>query len=68
MRKLRFLTLVAVFPLVFLSCKDTKKEQEQVEVAVKTIDSVETAIRNSAEHLEEVSEDVKTAVRELDSI
>lgn len=68
MKTLKFLSLVALFAVV-ISCKDTKKEEEeQVTKAVQTIDSIENTIEESAETLKNVSDDVHEAVKELDSI
>ncbi|MCQ0110792.1 hypothetical protein [Zhouia amylolytica] len=52
-----------------VGCEDTKKkEQEQVDKAVQTIDSVQNTIEASAESLKNVADDVHEAVKELDSI
>ncbi|UNY98190.1 hypothetical protein MQE36_13995 [Zhouia spongiae] len=68
MKSLKFLALAGLMAFA-VSCEDTKKkEQEQVDKAVKTIDSVETAIEESAETLKNVADDVHDAVKELDSI
>lgn len=69
MKKISFLMLFAVVLMTVVSCRDTKKEeQKQVEEAVKTIDSVENAIDDSAENIEKVSNEAEEALKELDSI
>lgn len=72
MKKLKLSTVVmALTFVVAVGCKDTEKEQakqEQIELAVQTIDSVETVIEESIEKVDKVAEEAEEALKELDSI
>lgn len=64
---------IHIFAMLFLmvstfGCRDTKKEQEEVEQAIKAIDSVEATIETSAELIDAQAEEAMEAVKELDSI
>jgi uncharacterized protein YoxC len=61
--------LIASFFLIgVISCRDTKKEQEELDKTLDTIESVEEEIDETVEEVEKKAEEVESALKELDSI
>lgn len=50
------------------SCKDTKKEQEELERTLDQIETVEQEIDNTLEEVEVKAEEAELAIKELDSL
>lgn len=66
---IKILSVVILISLAILSCRDTKKEEEQqVEQAVERIDSVESELEKAAKKLDEKINHVEEALKDLDSI
>ena len=62
---------MAVLCLLFtgmISCKDTVKEQEELDATLDKIESVEEVIDETLEEVEQKSKDVEEALQELDNI
>ena len=51
-----------------ISCKETKKEQEELDATLDKIESVEEAIDETLEEVEQKAKDVEEALQELDNI
>ena len=62
--------LILFFGMLFMvSCTDKKKkEQEQLEAAIKKIDSIEANVNQGIKSLEETMTEVEEQLKELDSI
>lgn len=67
MKKISLL-VVSLCLLGFVSCRDTKKEQEELDKTLDTIESVEEEIDETVEEVEKKAEEVETALKQLDSI
>lgn len=65
---IKLLSVVILISLAILSCRDTKKEEKQVEQAVERIDSVESELEKAAKKLDEKINHVEEALKDLDSI
>lgn len=62
-------TLVICLLLIgVVSCKDTKKEQEELDATLDKIESVEETIDETLEEVEQKAKDVEEALQELDNI
>jgi len=67
MKKLGTLVVCLLF-MGIISCKETKKEQEELDATLDKIESVEEAIDETLEEVEQKAKDVEEALQELDSI
>lgn len=59
---------MSLFLIGFISCRDTKKEQEELDKTLDTIESVEQEIDETVEEVEKKAEEVEMALKQLDSI
>ncbi len=60
--------LVILFVLGLVSCRDTKKEEEETRQAVAQIEAIESEIDQAAESLDESTKKLEVAIEALDSI
>jgi septal ring factor EnvC (AmiA/AmiB activator) len=67
MKKLSMLAF-AVFSTVIISCRDSKKEQEELDATLNKIEAVEQEIDETVDEVEKKAEEVEAALNELDSI
>ncbi|CAN0563372.1 unnamed protein product [Laminaria digitata] len=67
MKKIGSLVICLLF-ISMISCKETKKEQEELDATLDKIESVEEAIDETLEEVEQKANDVEEALQELDSI
>ncbi len=67
MRKLSMLVLCVIF-VGFISCRDTKKEQQELEVTLDKIEAVEQDVEQTTEELNQKAEEVESALNELDNL
>lgn len=59
---------MSMFLVGIISCRDTKKEQEELDKTLDTIESVEQEIDETVEEVEKKGEEVESALKQLDSI
>lgn len=59
---------MSIILIGIVSCRDTKKEQEELDKTLDTIESVEQEIDETVEEVEKKAEEVESALKELDSI
>ncbi len=57
-----------MFGFVVMSCKDTKREQEELNQKLEQIEAVETAVDSTLSVVNEKAEQVEELIKELDSI
>ncbi len=67
MKKISLLVM-SMFLVGIISCRDTKKEQEELDKTLDTIESVEQEIDETVEEVEKKGEEVESALKQLDSI
>lgn len=67
MRTLTKLILVLFF-VGFISCRDTKKDEEETKAMVQEIETVESELDQIKEEVEHDATDLEVALKELDSI
>ena len=67
MKKISLLVM-SIILIGIVSCRDTKKEQEELDKTLDTIESVELEIDETVEEVEKKAEEVESALKELDSI
>ena len=67
MKKISLLVMSIIF-IGIVSCRDTKKEQEELDKTLDTIESVEQEIDETVEEVEKKAEEVESALKELDSL
>lgn len=67
MKKISLLVM-SIILIGIVSCRDTKKEQEELHKTLDTIESVEQEIDETVEEVEKKAEEVESALKELDSI
>ncbi|SNQ42213.1 hypothetical protein [Cellulophaga lytica] len=67
MKKLSLLCL-SIFFIGIISCRDEKKEQQELDATIDKIEAVEQEIDETVEEIEKKSEEVEAALSELDSI
>jgi len=60
--------LIACFLLASFSCRDTKKEQEELEQAIEQVQEVEKQVEEATEDLDAKAKEAEEALMELDSI
>lgn len=65
---IKIFSVVILISLAILSCRDNKKEEEQVQQAVEKIDSIESELEKAAKKLDEKINHVEEALKDLDSI
>lgn len=67
MKKLKILVLAFMF-IGAISCRDTEKEQEQLDATLNKIEAVEQDLEKTSEEVESKAKEVESALMELDSI
>ena len=67
MKKLSMLVLSVLFMGV-ISCRDTKKEQQELDATLDKIEAVEQDIDQTTEELDQKAEEVESALSELDNL
>jgi len=67
MKKLSLLALSVLFMGV-ISCRDTKKEQQELDATLDKIEAVEQEIDDTVEEVEKKAEEVESALNALDSL
>ena len=60
--------IIGVLLVGLMSCRDTKKEQEQLDANLDKIEAVEQDIDHTVEEVEQKAEEVEAALIELDSL
>ena len=68
MKTYKIIAFLVLVTLITFNCRDSKKEQDQVESALKSIDSVEIVIETSVDQIEHLSDEAEMALKELDSL
>jgi len=66
-KKLNILVLSFIF-LGAVSCRDTEKEQEQLDATLDKIEAVEEDLEKTSDEVESKANEVESALMELDSI
>ena len=59
---------MSIILIGIVSCRDTKKEQEELDKTLDTIESVEKEIDETVEEVAKKAEEVESALKKLDSI
>lgn len=62
---------IIAFALLFIgviSCRDGKKEQEELDNTLDKIEAVEQEVDETVDEMEEKAEEVESAIKELDSL
>ena len=67
MKKISLLVM-SIILIGIVSCRDTKKEQEELDKTLDTIESVEKEIDETVEEVAKKAEEVESALKKLDSI
>ena len=60
--------LVALSLIVIVSCRDSKKEEEETKAAVEKIDKIEAEVEELTEDINMKEKDLEEALKELDSL
>jgi hypothetical protein len=66
-KKLNILVLSFIF-LGAVSCRDTEKEEQQLDATLDKIEAVEQDLEKTSEEVESKAKEVESALMELDSI
>ncbi|MGW9684750.1 hypothetical protein [Flagellimonas sp. 2504JD1-5] len=64
----KLMAFIFMIGLVIVACKDTKKEQEELNQKLEQIEAVETAVDSTLNVVNEKAEQVEELIKELDSI
>lgn len=64
----KFAVLGCLAVLLSLSCKDTEKEEKELNQKLEQIESVEQAVDSTVTEVEEKASEVQGMIKELDSI
>ncbi len=67
MRKIGTLVVCLLF-IGIISCKETNKEQQELDAKLDKIESVEEVIDETLEQVNQKAKDVEEALQELDNI
>lgn len=67
MKKLGLL-MFSVLCLGIVSCKDTKKEQQELDATLDKIEAVEQEVDETLQEVEKKAEEVESALSELDNL
>ncbi len=67
MKKINLFVLTLLL-IGFASCKDSKKEQEELDRTLDKIEAVEKEVDNTIDEIEKKVEEVESALNELDSL
>ena len=67
MKKISLLAMSVLF-VGIVSCRDTKKEQEELDSTLDAIEAVELEIDDTVEKVEKKTEEVESVLKQLDSI
>lgn len=67
MKKLNILLVSFIF-IGIVSCRDTKKEQQELDTTLDKIEAVEQDLKQTSEEVESKAKEVESALMELDSI
>jgi peptidoglycan hydrolase CwlO-like protein len=67
MKKISLLAMSVLF-VGIVSCRDTKKEQEELDSTLDAIEAVEQEIDDTVEKVEKKTEEVESVLKQLDSI
>ena len=67
MKKLSMLVMSVLF-IGIISCRDTQKEQEELDATLDKIETVEKEIDETTEELDKKADEVESALSELDSL
>ncbi len=67
MKKISLLVM-SIILIGIVSCRDTKKEQEELDKTLDTIEAAEQEIDETVEEVEKKAEEVESALKELDSL
>lgn len=67
MKKLSLLVLTMLFAGTS-SCRDTKKEQVELDKTLDKIEAVELEVEETVEEVEQKAAEVEAAIKELDSL
>ncbi|WP_298793120.1 hypothetical protein [uncultured Allomuricauda sp.] len=64
----KLMAFIFMIGFIVMGCKDTKKEQEELNQKLEEIEAVETAIDSTLNVVNEKAEQVEELIKELDSI
>lgn len=67
MKKLSML-MSFVICMGIISCRDTKKEQQELDATLDKIEAVEQEVDETVQEVEKKAEEVQSALSELDSL
>tara|TARA_R110002126_G_scaffold259499_5_gene402457 strand:- start:838 stop:1041 length:204 start_codon:yes stop_codon:yes gene_type:complete len=67
LKKFSLLSLSILF-IGIISCRDTKKEQQELDATLDKIEAVEQDLRETSEEVENKAKEAESALIELDSI
>ena len=67
MKKVNLLLLTMLL-VGFASCRDSKKEQEDLDSTLDKIESVEEEVDNTIDEVEQKAKEAESAIMELDSL
>ena len=67
---MKHITLIAgLFLLVgIISCRDTKKEQQEIDQMIEQVETIEKQIEETATEVDQKAEELQKALKALDSI
>lgn len=63
-----FKLLIVCLLIGVVSCRDTKKEEEETKAAVEQIESIETEVDEISKEIEKEAKDLENDLKELDNI
>ncbi|MEZ4859564.1 MAG: hypothetical protein R2781_12250 [Flavobacteriaceae bacterium] len=68
MKQITKLFLALFFVSAILSCRDTKREETELNTAIEEVEKMEVEIENVSNDLNEATEALEESLQELDSI
>ena len=66
--KFKAIMLLGIAMLVFMGCRDKKKEEAEAAAVVEEVEAIEAEIENNSKNLESDTRELEDALKELDSI
>jgi len=66
--KTLFRSLLLLGLILIMSCRDTKKEEAEVNATLEQVEAVETEIDNLVEDVNSKEKELEDALKELDSL
>ena len=66
--KLATKILLALFFVAFISCRDTAKEEAELNAAIEEVENIETELETISEEVETNAYELEETLKELDSL